>query len=72
MAVALVALRRGPGTLVNLVPRFPDVITGSVRIDGRDARPASLRSKIGIVAQDTFLFNDTAANNISVLCGPRR
>ena len=40
---------------------------GAVRIDGRDVRDlrlASLRDKIGIVAQDTFLFNDTVANNI--------
>ena len=42
--------------------------SGAVRIDGHDVRDltlASLREKIGLVAQDTFLFNDTAANNIS-------
>ncbi|MDQ6705792.1 MAG: ATP-binding cassette domain-containing protein, partial [Acidobacteriota bacterium] len=42
--------------------------SGAVRIDGADIRDlslASLRSKIGIVAQDTFLFNDTVANNIA-------
>jgi len=58
----------GKTTLVNLVPRFYDVTSGVVRIDGRDVRDfdlASLRSMIGIVAQDTFLFNDTAANNIA-------
>lgn len=58
----------GKTTLVNLVPRFYDVTSGRVRIDGCDVRDfdlASLRSKIGIVAQDTFLFNDTAANNIA-------
>ncbi|MBV8843181.1 MAG: ABC transporter ATP-binding protein [Bryobacterales bacterium] len=58
----------GKTTLANLVPRFYDVTGGAVRIDGRDIRDvrlASLRDKIGIVAQDTFLFNDTIANNIS-------
>ena len=57
----------GKTTLANLVPRFYDVVDGAVRIDGRDIRDvrlASLRDKIGIVAQDTFLFNDTVANNI--------
>ncbi len=57
----------GKTTLANLVPRFYDATAGAVRIDGRDVRDlelASLRSKIGIVAQDTFLFNDTVANNI--------
>ena len=58
----------GKTTLVNLVPRFYDVTSGAVRIDGRDVREldlASLRRMVGIVAQDTFLFNDTAANNIA-------
>ena len=58
----------GKSTLVNLLPRFYDVTSGAVRIDGcdvRDLKIASLREKIGLVAQDTFLFNDTAANNIS-------
>jgi subfamily B ATP-binding cassette protein MsbA len=57
----------GKTTLANLVPRFYDVTGGSIKIDGRDVRDvklASLRAKIGIVAQDTFLFNDTVANNI--------
>jgi subfamily B ATP-binding cassette protein MsbA len=57
----------GKTTLANLVPRFYDVDKGAVRIDGRDVRDlrlASLREKISIVAQDTFLFNDTVANNI--------
>src|SRR6185436_19348350 len=57
----------GKTTLANLVPRFYDVSAGAVRIDGRDVRDLrldSLRSKIGIVAQDTFLFNDTVVNNI--------
>jgi subfamily B ATP-binding cassette protein MsbA len=58
----------GKSTLANLLPRFYDVTSGSVRIDGCDVRDltlASLRAKIGLVAQDTFLFNDTVANNIS-------
>jgi subfamily B ATP-binding cassette protein MsbA len=57
----------GKTTLANLVPRFYDVASGAIRIDGkdiRDLRLASLRDKISIVAQDTFLFNDTVANNI--------
>ncbi len=57
----------GKTTLANLVPRFYDVTDGAILIDGRDLRDlklGSLRSKIGIVAQETFLFNDTVANNI--------
>ncbi|MGD0199861.1 MAG: ABC transporter ATP-binding protein [Bryobacteraceae bacterium] len=57
----------GKTTLVNLVPRFYDASGGRVLIDGADVRDlelASLREKIGIVAQDTFLFNDTVADNI--------
>jgi subfamily B ATP-binding cassette protein MsbA len=58
----------GKTTLANLLPRFYDVDAGAVRVDGRDVRDldlASLRGQIGIVAQDTFLFNDTVANNIA-------
>ena len=57
----------GKTTLANLVPRFYDVTAGAVRIDGKDVRDlqlASLREKIGMVAQETFLFNDTVANKI--------
>jgi len=57
----------GKTTLANLVPRFYDVTGGAVLVDGRDVRDlrlASLRDKISIVAQDTFLFNDTVAANI--------
>ncbi len=57
----------GKTTLVNLLPRFYDVDGGAVRINGRDIRDltlASLREQIGLVTQDTFLFNDTIANNI--------
>lgn len=58
----------GKTTLANLVPRFYDVTAGAVRIDGKDIRDVklqALRDKISIVAQDTFLFNDTIANNIA-------
>jgi subfamily B ATP-binding cassette protein MsbA len=57
----------GKTTLVNLVPRFYDPTSGVVAIDGRsvsELQLASLRAHVGIVAQDTFLFNDTVANNI--------
>jgi subfamily B ATP-binding cassette protein MsbA len=57
----------GKTTLANLVPRFYDVSAGAIRIDGKDLRElklASLRDKISIVAQDTFLFNDTVGANI--------
>ena len=57
----------GKTTFANLVPRFYDVTDGAIRIDGKDIRDLkldSLRDKISIVAQDTFLFNDTVAANI--------
>ena len=57
----------GKTTLVNLLPRFFDVSGGAIRVDGRDIRDlslASLRAQIGIVTQETVLFNDTVANNI--------
>ena len=57
----------GKTTLANLVPRFYDVTGGAIRIDGKDLRElklSSLRDKISIVAQDTFLFNDTVGANI--------
>ena len=57
----------GKTTLVNLVPRFQDVESGAVLLDGvdvRDLQLSSLRALIGIVAQETFLFNDTVLNNI--------
>lgn len=58
----------GKSTLVQLIPRFFDVISGSVTIDGQDIRNvtlASLRAQIGIVTQETILFNDTVRNNIA-------
>jgi len=57
----------GKTTLVNLIGRFYDVSAGAVRIDGHDVRQvtrSSLRSQMGIVLQDTFLFSDTIMNNI--------
>ncbi|MBZ0284196.1 MAG: ABC transporter ATP-binding protein/permease [Anaerolineae bacterium] len=57
----------GKTTIINLLPRFYDVTDGAVKIDGidvRDVTAASLRSQIGIVLQDTFLFSDTVMNNI--------
>jgi subfamily B ATP-binding cassette protein MsbA len=67
--VALVgASGAGKTTLANLVPRFYDVTAGSVQIDGRDVRDlklSSLREEISLVAQETFLFNDTVFDNIA-------
>ncbi len=58
----------GKSTLVGLLPRFFDPSSGSVRIDGsdiRDLRLADLRALIGVVTQDTMLFDDTVRNNIA-------
>jgi ATP-binding cassette, subfamily B, bacterial MsbA len=58
----------GKSTLVHLIPRFFDVSSGKLMIDGNDIRDvtvASLRSQIGIVTQETVLFNDTVRNNIA-------
>jgi len=57
----------GKTTVVNLLPRFYEVTEGKISIDGIDIRKAtlkSLRRQIGIVSQETFLFNDTVENNI--------
>jgi subfamily B ATP-binding cassette protein MsbA len=67
--VAIVG-RSGAGktTLVNLLPRFFDVTRGSIQIDGRDIRDvslASLRAQVGIVTQETLLFDDSIASNIA-------
>jgi subfamily B ATP-binding cassette protein MsbA len=58
----------GKSTLVHLIPRFFDVTSGSIKIDGHDVRDvtmSSLRAQIGIVTQETILFNDTVRNNIA-------
>jgi subfamily B ATP-binding cassette protein MsbA len=58
----------GKTTLVNLLPRFYDVSSGSTEIDGIDVRDmaiANLRTLMGIVTQEVILFNDTVANNIA-------
>jgi subfamily B ATP-binding cassette protein MsbA len=58
----------GKTTLVNLLPRFYDVSEGGVLIDGVDVRKAtlaSLRGQIGLVTQETVLFNDTVRANIA-------
>jgi len=63
----------GKSTLVNLIPRFFDVTQGRISIDGVDLRNTtlgSLRSLIGVVTQETVLFNDTLRNNIAY--GQRR
>jgi len=57
----------GKSSLVNLLPRFYDATTGKVMIDGYDVKDvtlASLRTQVGIVQQDTFLFSGTVADNI--------
>jgi subfamily B ATP-binding cassette protein MsbA len=67
--VAIVGLSgAGKTTLVNLIPRFYDVTGGAILVDGvdiRDVTIASLRAQIGMVTQDTVLFDDTVANNIA-------
>ncbi|MEE8209132.1 MAG: ABC transporter ATP-binding protein [bacterium] len=58
----------GKSTLVDLIPRFFDLTKGRITVDGVDVAEASLKSlraQIGIVTQETFLFNDTVQNNIS-------
>ena len=67
--VAIVGLSgAGKTTLVNLVPRFYDPTAGTILIDGVDTRDVtlvSLREQIGMVTQDTVLFDDTIGNNIA-------
>jgi ATP-binding cassette, subfamily B, bacterial MsbA len=58
----------GKTTLMNLIPRFWEVDSGAIRIDGHDIREVqlrSLRTQIGMVIQETILFQDTIANNIA-------
>lgn len=57
----------GKSTLANLIPRFYDPVAGAVRLDGidlRDVRLRELRDQIGVVTQETLLFDDTVFNNI--------
>jgi subfamily B ATP-binding cassette protein MsbA len=67
--IAIVGLSgAGKTTLVNLLPRFYDVTGGAILIDDMDLRDvtvASLRAQIGLVTQDTVLFDDTIAHNIA-------
>jgi subfamily B ATP-binding cassette protein MsbA len=67
--IAIVGLSgAGKTTLVNLLPRFYDVTGGAILVDGVDVRDVtlkSLRRQIGIVTQETVLFDDTIANNIA-------
>ncbi len=58
----------GKSSVINLIPRFNDVVRGAVRIDGYDVRQVqlkSLRRQIGIVPQETFLFSATVRENIA-------
>jgi subfamily B ATP-binding cassette protein MsbA len=58
----------GKSTLVHLIPRFFDATQGRLLIDGHDVRDvtlASLREQVGIVTQETVLFNDSVRNNIA-------
>ena len=68
-AVALVGSSgAGKTTVANLIPRFYDITRGEISIDGYDLRDldlVSLRKMIAIVTQDTILFNDTIASNIT-------
>ncbi len=67
--IALVGMSgAGKTSLVNLLPRFYDVEEGQILIDGYDIRKVflqSLRDRIGLVTQQTILFNDTVRNNIA-------
>ncbi|MCY9010275.1 ABC transporter ATP-binding protein/permease [Bacillus inaquosorum] len=68
--VALVGMSGGgKSTLVSLIPRFYDVTTGRLLIDGTDIRDyeaRSLRNQVGMVLQDTFLFSETIRENIAI------
>ncbi|MEG7356993.1 ABC transporter ATP-binding protein [Bacillus vallismortis] len=68
--VALVGMSGGgKSTLVSLIPRFYDVTSGRLLIDGSDIRDyeaRSLRNQVGMVLQDTFLFSETIRENIAI------
>jgi subfamily B ATP-binding cassette protein MsbA len=58
----------GKSTLADLIPRFYDIISGSLKIDGIEVKKydiESLRNLMGIVTQESILFNDTVFNNIA-------
>jgi ATP-binding cassette, subfamily B, bacterial MsbA len=58
----------GKSTLVSLLPKFYDVVSGSILVDGRDIREydlRSLRAQIAVVSQDVTLFDDSIRNNIA-------
>ncbi len=58
----------GKSTLLNLLPRFYEMTEGSIRIDGQDVRDVTLdalRGQIGVVTQQTILFNDTVRQNVA-------
>src|SRR6185369_6477715 len=58
----------GKSTLIDLVPRFHDVTSGRITVDGHDVREvtqASLRAQIAVVTQETFLFSDSIHYNIA-------
>ena len=57
----------GKSTIISLIPRFYDVLSGSIKIDGHDVRDVTLetlRSQIGIVQQENILFSDSVRENI--------
>lgn len=66
--VALVGMSGGgKSTIISLIPRFYDVTSGAIRVDGhdiRDVRVKSLRDQIGMVLQDSILFSDSVKSNI--------
>jgi ABC-type multidrug transport system fused ATPase/permease subunit len=65
----------GKSTLVSLIPRFYDVTSGCITLDGRDIRELtleSLRQQVSIVLQDVFLFHGTVRENILLPAGAAR
>jgi len=59
----------GKSTIANLIPRFYDVFSGEIKIDGiniKDLRKKDLRNLIGLVTQDSILFNDSIKKNITL------
>ena len=59
----------GKSTIANLIPRFYDTSSGEIKIDGiniKDLAKKDLRNLIGLVTQDSILFNDTISKNITL------